>query len=133
MEENQQNNPENNQPPQESQDELNHEQTPQNVEPPTPEQTLPQSDLADQPDKNACLWATFSHLASFAGILGIPFGSILGPLVIWLIKRAEIPFVDQCGKEAVNFQISIGIYFVAATPHLRRTVSAFGLDPSWHH
>ena len=32
------------------------------------------------------------HLASFSGYL-IPFGSILGPLIVWLMKRDEIAFV----------------------------------------
>lgn len=33
-------------------------------------------------------------------------GNILGPLVMWLIKKEEDPFVDQCGKESLNFQIT---------------------------
>ncbi len=42
----------------------------------------------------------------------IPFGNIIGPLVVWLIKRAEIPAVDAHGKEALNFQISVAIYAI---------------------
>jgi len=49
-------------------------------------------------------------LAALAGYIGVPFGNILGPLVIWLIKRDEFPFVDDQGKEALNFQISVTIY-----------------------
>ena len=41
-------------------------------------------------------------------------GNILGPLVMWLIKREECPFVDACGKEALNFQISMTIYTIVA-------------------
>ena len=70
------------------------------------------------PDKDAKLWATFCHLSAFAGLLGVPFGSILGPLVIWLIKKDEMPFVDENGKNAMNFQMSILIYMFAATPLL---------------
>lgn len=51
------------------------------------------------------------HLSAFLGFI-IPFGNILGPLVIWLIKKAEYPFVDDQGKEALNFQISILIAFI---------------------
>lgn len=54
------------------------------------------------------------HLLAFCGLLGVPFGNILGPLVIWLIKREESPFVDACGKEALNFQISMTIYTLIA-------------------
>ncbi|ACJ31626.1 Conserved hypothetical protein [Shewanella piezotolerans WP3] len=49
------------------------------------------------------------HLASFSGYL-IPFGSILGPLIVWLMKRDELPFVDSCGRNCLNFKISIAIY-----------------------
>ena len=95
------------------------DQTPQ--EAPTPEpaaETEQQAPSAEGPSKDARLWATLCHIAAFAGLLGIPFGSILGPLILWLIKRADFPFVDQQGKEALNFQISITIYFIAAMPLL---------------
>jgi len=51
------------------------------------------------------------HLSAFAGFI-IPLGNIIAPLVIWLIKRAESPFIDDQGKEALNFQISMIIYAV---------------------
>lgn len=38
----------------------------------------------------------------------------LGPLVIWLIKKDESALVDKHGKESLNFQISIMIYFFIA-------------------
>ncbi|MEC7609939.1 MAG: DUF4870 domain-containing protein [Verrucomicrobiota bacterium] len=53
----------------------------------------------------------FCHLLGLASYLGIPFGNIIAPLVLWLLKRADDPFVDVCGKEAVNFQITISLYF----------------------
>lgn len=59
-------------------------------------------------------WAVGCHLAALAGFLGIPFGHILGPLVVWLIKKDEIPFLDAQGKEALNFQISMTVYGIAA-------------------
>ena len=65
-------------------------------------------------EKQARTWAMFCHLSALAVFLGIPFGNILGPLVIWLIKKDESAFVDDQGKEALNFQISITIYFFAA-------------------
>lgn len=52
------------------------------------------------------------HLAGFSGyVTGV--GWILGPLIVWLLKRSEIPSVDAHGKEALNFQISVLIYAVA--------------------
>ncbi|MEM1354633.1 MAG: DUF4870 domain-containing protein [Planctomycetota bacterium] len=47
------------------------------------------------------------HLLALSGLIGIPFGNILGPLVLWLIKKQDIPFVDDQGKESLNFQITI--------------------------
>lgn len=58
-------------------------------------------------------WATFCHLASFAGYF-FPFGNIIGPLVLWLIKKDEMSLVDREGKKSLNFQISVTIYFVVA-------------------
>ncbi|MCH1919582.1 DUF4870 domain-containing protein [Shewanella sp. A3A] len=51
------------------------------------------------------------HVASFAGYI-IPFGNILGPLIVYLMKRDESEFVAACGKNCLNFQISLAIYFI---------------------
>nr|WP_242695208.1 DUF4870 domain-containing protein [Shewanella sp. 4t3-1-2LB] len=53
------------------------------------------------------------HLATFAGYL-IPFGNILGPLIVWLMKREDSAFVDACGRNTLNFQISMLIYYAVA-------------------
>lgn len=58
-------------------------------------------------------WAMFAHLATFAGF-ALPFGNVLGPLAVWLIKRDSSAFVNDQGKEVVNFQISMCIYLLAA-------------------
>ncbi len=52
-----------------------------------------------------------SHLSALSALIGVPFGNILGPLIVWQIKK-EMPFVDDQGKESMNFQISSTIYFV---------------------
>jgi uncharacterized Tic20 family protein len=62
-------------------------------------------------------WAMWAHLSALGGLV-FPFGNILGPLVIWLSKRDEIPEVNVNGKEALNFQmtmsgISIAIWIVS--------------------
>ncbi len=68
----------------------------------------------DLPDKEVRMWAMWCHLAAFSGYLGIPFGNIIGPLILWLMKREMDPFVDTQGKEALNFQISLTIYFLVS-------------------
>ncbi len=56
-------------------------------------------------------WAVLCHVTTFAGH-AVPFGNIIGPLIIWLLKRQEMPWVDEQGKEALNFQITISIFFI---------------------
>jgi hypothetical protein len=51
---------------------------------------------------------------AFAGLLGIPFGHLLGPLIIWLLKKNDHPYIDAQGKESLNFQISMSIYSMVA-------------------
>ncbi len=58
-------------------------------------------------------WAVIAHLSAFAGHF-FPLGQIIGPLVVWLIKRDTSPFVDDQGKEALNAQISYTLYAVIA-------------------
>lgn len=59
-------------------------------------------------------WGMICHLSSLAGFV-VPFGNIIAPLVIWVMKKDESRFVDHHGKEAINFQISVTIYtFIAA-------------------
>ena len=56
------------------------------------------------------------HLLALSGLVGIPFGTVLGPLVIWLIKKNEMPFVNDQGKEALNFHISVIILAIILSP-----------------
>jgi uncharacterized protein len=72
-------------------------------------------------------WALFAHLAALIGYL-IPFGIIIGPLVIWLIKKDTMPFVADQGKEAVNFQITVAI---AAIVCLLLMVILIGIPLFW--
>jgi len=53
------------------------------------------------------------HLSALAGLI-VPFGSVLGPLVIWQIKKHELPSVVVHGKAALNFQLTVLIAAVVA-------------------
>ena len=55
----------------------------------------------------------FAHLSAFAYYFS-GVGHIAGPLIIWLLKRDGLPFVDDQAKEALNFQISVTIYAIGA-------------------
>jgi|ERR1700722_10518639 len=65
----------------------------------------------DREERN---WGMYCHLAAFAGFI-VPFGNIIGPFIVWLIKREDFPTVNRQGKEALNFQISMTLYFFVAT------------------
>ncbi|MBC2690574.1 MULTISPECIES: DUF4870 domain-containing protein [Pseudomonas] len=60
------------------------------------------------PSREVRQWAMFCHLSALLGIW-VPFGSLIGPLILWQMKREMDPFVDDQGKEALNFQISVAI------------------------
>ena len=56
-----------------------------------------------QEDRN---WGLFAHLSALSGLV-IPFGSVLGPLIIYLVKKDQSAFATDCAKEALNFNITI--------------------------
>ena len=58
-------------------------------------------------NKDARTFAMLAHLLAI-------FTSFLGPLVIWLVKKDEHPFVDEQGKEALNFQITVLIAYLVS-------------------
>lgn len=62
-------------------------------------------------DKNINQQAMFIQLSAFAGYI-IPFGSIILPLVLWLGWREKDPYLDEMGREAVNFQLSMLLYYI---------------------
>ena len=62
--------------------------------------------------KEARMWAMICHLAGLVGMLIPGTGNIVAPLVVWQIKKEDSPFIDEQGKEAVNFQISISLYLL---------------------
>ncbi len=53
------------------------------------------------------------NLGVVCHLLGF-FTSFVGPLVLWLIQKDKMPFVDYHGKEAMNFQITVAIAAVVA-------------------
>lgn len=65
------------------------------------------------PSPEARQWAMFCHFAAFLGMI-FPFGNLLGPLIIWQLKKETDPFIDAQGKEALNFQITVSLAMVAS-------------------
>jgi uncharacterized Tic20 family protein len=58
--------------------------------------------------REARQWAMIVHIIALTGLItGVGF--LLGPLIVWLLKKEDHPFVDGQGKESVNFQITMFI------------------------
>lgn len=72
---------------------------------PAPSQTPPAGAQNAEISKDAKNLGVLCHLLGF-------FTSFIGPLIIWLIQKDKMPFVDHHGKEALNFQITLAIAFV---------------------
>lgn len=71
--------------------------------PPTPGSKTP---MTQGEERN---WAMFCHLAALALLVLPSLGNIIGPLIVWLIKKDESPLVNAEGKKALNFQITMSI------------------------
>jgi uncharacterized Tic20 family protein len=68
----------------------------------------------EAPPREARQWAMGCHLVALVGLFGNGIGFLLGPLVMWLIKREDHPFIDDQGKEAVNFQLTMFIAIIVS-------------------
>ena len=110
---------------------------PDSVVPPASTPEPPLYGLAT-PSSDERQWAMLAHLSALlgalvTGVLGGGWGCFIGPLVIWLIKRDALPFVNEQGKEALNFNITVAIA-VAALWALSLLTLGIGLIvalPAW--
>ncbi|MDF1595524.1 MAG: DUF4870 domain-containing protein [Acidimicrobiia bacterium] len=57
-------------------------------------------------------WTIAAHISAFVSLVGIP--PVIGPLVVWLMKKDSSPTIDAHGKEAVNFNLSFLLYGIVA-------------------
>jgi uncharacterized protein len=68
----------------------------------------PAADPSVGPTPDERTWGMVAHLCALAGFI-VPFGNILGPLVVYLVKRDTSAFVAVEAKEALNFNITLAI------------------------
>ena len=64
-----------------------------------------------RPTSDERTWAMLCSPERVFGLFrsSIPFASVIGPLVVWLLKKDSSAFVDEHGKESINFQITMSI------------------------
>lgn len=55
-----------------------------------------------------------AHLSALVAVAGLPFGHVLGPLIVYLIKGHESEFVGEHARASLNYQISISIFTIVA-------------------
>jgi uncharacterized Tic20 family protein len=72
------------------------------------DRSLRHAGLANNREKNL---AMLCHLTALLGFL-IPFGNLIGPVIVWMMGKSDSPFVDEHGKASLNFQISLTLYFI---------------------
>jgi len=63
---------------------------------------------------NVRTWCVLCHASALLGLFFHFPGHIVGPLVVWLLKRGDSREIDAHGKEALNFQLSMLIYEAVA-------------------
>jgi uncharacterized protein len=67
-----------------------------------------------QPSAQERNWAMAAHLSALVAIAGLPFGHVLGPLIVYLIKGHESEFVGEHSRASLNYQITVSIMFFVA-------------------
>lgn len=73
------------------------------------DQDLNDQQVVPTPSPEARQWAMFCHFAAFGWLLAPMIGNVIGPLIVWQLKKDLDPFVDQQGRESLNFQITVSI------------------------
>jgi uncharacterized Tic20 family protein len=83
-------------------------------EPPAPPagRTVAPTAAAGAPMDQQKNWAIAAHLTTLSNIVSIP--GFIGPLIVWLVKKDEMPFAGAHGKEALNFQLTLWIVITVA-------------------
>ena len=74
--------------------------------PPHEQTPVPPSPVLTADEK---MWGMFCHLSGLLGYFAIGL-TFIAPLICWLMKKDSSKFVDECGKEALNFHLNILAY-----------------------
>lgn len=61
-------------------------------------------------------WATFQHLGGLIGWFVIGPFCFMVPLVMWLVKKDESEYLDDHGRESLNFELSMLLYAIILIP-----------------
>jgi uncharacterized Tic20 family protein len=59
-------------------------------------------------------WAMAAHLSALIAVAGLPFGHVVGPLVVYLAKHKESAFVAEHSRSSLNYQITLSLAMILA-------------------
>ncbi len=59
-------------------------------------------------------WAMAAHLSALVAVAGVPFGHVIGPLVVYLARGAQSPYVAGHARASLNYQLTISIVGLVA-------------------
>lgn len=80
----------------------------------------------EEPEQPMRDWCMFLNLSALSGFI-IPFGNLIGPLIMWIMKKDESKFVDAHGRATIDFHISLFIIgIVGGTIGILTTVICIG-------
>lgn len=90
-------------------------------------------DLDGKGQNSIDMWACLCHFSALLGLIWwvplstiwIPFGHLLGPLAVWLLKKNLSPVVDEAGRESLNFQLTLTAYGIACALAFMGGISKF--------
>jgi uncharacterized Tic20 family protein len=63
------------------------------------------------PNVSSNQWAMLLHLSQYAGFI-VPFAGFVCPILIWQLKKDDVPGLDEHGKNVANWIVSAAIYTV---------------------
>lgn len=92
----------------------------------TTEESITEPVITAEPSQDEKSWFLLAHLSALSSFI-IPFGSILGPLIVWQAKKEQYPSVVPHAKAALNFQLSVMIYMLLCIPLVFIVIGVFGL------
>ncbi len=59
------------------------------------------------PTENERTWGMLAHLSALTGVVVWLLGCIIGPLIVWIVRRDQSAFVAEHAREALNFNITV--------------------------
>lgn len=68
---------------------------------------------SESPDADQRRWGMICHASGLLVFATGGIGGVLGPLIVWLAKRHSGTFIDDQGRQAINFQITVLLLVIA--------------------